>query len=54
MIKQNISKWYIIGLAVILIIGCLMIAVGSTWARYRTDYTGNVKFKVETDRKSVV
>lgn len=48
MIKQNISKWYIIGLAVILIIGCLMIAVGSTWARYRTDYTGNVKFKVET------
>lgn len=47
MIKQNISKWYIVGLTAMLVIGCLIVAVGSTWSRYRTDYTGNAMFKAD-------
>lgn len=35
--KQNISRWYLLGLAVILAAGCLMLSVGTAYARYRLD-----------------
>ena len=40
--QRNISRWYVLGLTALVVVGCLFLAVGSTWARYRTDYSGNV------------
>ena len=35
--KQNMSRWYTLGLAVMLAVGCLVMSVGVSWARYRTE-----------------
>lgn len=35
--KPNISRWYALGTAVLLMTVCMLLAVGTTFARYRTD-----------------
>lgn len=46
--KQNISRWYLLGLTVILIAGALLISVGTTLARYRVDQEKNIQFTPRT------
>lgn len=43
--KPNMTRWYALGLAVVLMVGCLAMSVGVTWARYRTDVNGSVFFQ---------
>lgn len=43
--KPNMTRWYALGLAVILAVGGLVMSVGVTWARYRTDVNGSVFFQ---------
>ena len=54
MIKQNISKLYITGLIALLVVGCLIVSVGGTWARFRMDYTGNTTFKADVPASVVL
>lgn len=35
--KLNISRWYALGLAAVLVAASLLLAIGTTWARYRTE-----------------
>lgn len=42
--KLNISRWYALGLAVILAAGCLMLSVGNAYARYRLDRDRLIQF----------
>ena len=42
--KPNISRWYLLGLAAIITVGCLMISVGTTLARYRVDQEKEILF----------
>ena len=46
--KQNISRWYLLGLAAILTVGCLMVSVGTTLARFRVDNEKNILFEPKT------
>lgn len=43
--KPNMTRWYALGLAVILAVGGLVMSVGVTWARYRTDVNGSIFFQ---------
>lgn len=49
--KPNISQWYLLGLAAILVVGCLTVAVGTTFARYRDEITQLVSFQVRQFNK---
>lgn len=42
--KQNISRWYALGLALILMAGCLLVSVGTAYARYRLDSESLIPF----------
>lgn len=42
--KQNISRWYALGLAAVLVISSLILATGIALARYRTEYKETIKF----------
>ena len=42
--KQNISRWYLLGLAMILMAGCLIASTGIAYARYRTDGERKIMF----------
>lgn len=44
--KLNISTWYSLGLAVVLVIFCLILSTGVTWARYRSEVSKDIHFKV--------
>lgn len=44
--KLNISTWYSLGLAVVLLVVCLILSTGVTWARYRSEVSKNIYFKV--------
>lgn len=46
--KQNISRWYLLGLAAILTVGCMMVSVGTTLARYRVDNEKTILFEPKT------
>ena len=35
--KPNISRWYALGLAAVIVAGCLILSIGTTFARYRSD-----------------
>ena len=41
------SLWYSLGLGVLLCIAALVVSTGTTYARYRTERTGTVKFAVQ-------
>lgn len=43
--KLNISPRYFQGLAALLVIACLLLATGVTWARYRMEMDGSVYFE---------
>ena len=43
--KPNMTRWYAMGLTALLVVGCLVMAVGVTWARYRTDVMGSTVFQ---------
>lgn len=43
--KPNISRWYALGLAVVLVMGCLVMSVGVTWARYRTETNQSIFYQ---------
>lgn len=42
--KQNISRWYALGLAGVLTAGCMMLSVGTAYARYRLDSEKMISF----------
>lgn len=42
--KLNISRWSILGLAAILMAGCMMLSVGTAYARYRLDSERLIQF----------
>ena len=44
-IKPNISRWYTLGMAALFLAGCLLLGVGTTFARYRTDAQTGVIFE---------
>lgn len=46
--KPNMSPWYALGLAMILMVSALIMATGVTWARYRTEKEETIKFKART------
>lgn len=46
--KLHISKWCILGLAVLLLTGCLIVSVGVTSARYRSEAEGTVSYKADS------
>jgi len=43
--KLNISSRYSLGLAAVLVIFCLVVSTGVTWARYRTEVDESIHFK---------
>ena len=43
--KQNMSRWYLLGLAAILTAGCMLLSVGTTFARYRLDNDQDIEFE---------
>ena len=43
--KSNISRWYSLGLGALLVAGCLMLGIGTTFARYRTDAQTGILFE---------
>lgn len=43
--KQNISRWYALGLAALLVAGCLILSIGTTLARYRSDTEKAILFE---------
>lgn len=43
--KRNISQWYALGITALLMAGCMLLAVGSTLARYRTDSQQGILFE---------
>lgn len=43
--KQNISRWYALGLAMVLTAGCLIASTGIAYARYRTQGTREFLFE---------
>lgn len=43
--KQNISRWYALGLAAVLTAACLVLATGTVWARYRAVYDDTLTFQ---------
>lgn len=45
--EQNISRWYALGLAAILLTVSLVLATGTAWARYRTEYEETIKIKTQ-------
>lgn len=48
--KFNSSRWYALGLAVILMAGCMMLSIGRAFARYRLDSEVDIRF---TNRMAV-
>ena len=44
--KLNISSWYSLGLAVVLMVTCLLLSAGATFARYRSEVGKSIIFKV--------
>lgn len=46
--KQNISRWCILGLAAVLTAGCLMLSVGTAYARYGMDSERLIHFVSRT------
>lgn len=44
--KPNITQWYLLGLAAILVVGCLTMAAGTTFARYRDEIVKIIPFQV--------
>lgn len=44
--KPLLSRWYALGLAVLLTVGCLVMAVGVSWARYRTEADAKISVEV--------
>lgn len=44
--KMNIARWYALGLAVLLVVACLMIATGTSLARYRSEAVKSLQFEV--------
>ena len=46
--KQNISRWYMLGLAAILTAGCMLVSVGTAYARYRLDSERLIFFSSKT------
>lgn len=52
--KQNSSRWYVLGLALILAAGSLMAAVGTTFARYRLDSERLISFVNRTPAQVVL
>ncbi len=44
--KMNSTPWLKLGLAVVLVILCLVVATGNTFSRYRTEEGANVEFVV--------
>lgn len=46
--KQNISRWYILGLALVLAAGCMLLSVGTAFARYRMDSEEQIHFMPKT------
>lgn len=45
--KLNIGTWYRLGFAALAVIGCLLLAVGATFARYRTDSEADLALRVQ-------
>lgn len=45
--KLNISSWYSLGLAAILLVFSLTISTGAAWARYRTEASDGIRFDVK-------
>ena len=43
--KPNKIRWYALALTVLLAVGCLVMSVGVTWARYRTDMSAGIFFQ---------
>lgn len=43
--KPNISRWYVLGIAALLMTACLLLGVGTTLARYRTDSQAGILFE---------
>lgn len=43
--KLNISTWYSLGLAAVLVVFSLLVAIGTTWARYRTEKSEEIYFE---------
>ena len=46
--KQNISRWYQLGLAAVVLVSCLLISVGTAQARYQLDSERLIRFSPET------
>lgn len=46
--KLNIRTWCSLGLAVVLVIFCLVLSTGVTWARYRTDVSADLLFETRS------
>lgn len=44
--KQNISSWYSLGIAALLVVFCLVVSTGTTQARYRTEVSESIRFEV--------
>lgn len=44
--KSNISSWYSLGLAALLMVFCLVVSIGTTQARYRTEVSKSIHFDV--------
>lgn len=45
--KSNIGTWYRLGFAALAVIGCLMLAAGVSFARYRTDTVGGLAIQTQ-------
>lgn len=43
--KLHISPWYSLGLTVFLVILCMVVAIGTTWARYRAEGVSDIRFQ---------
>lgn len=52
--KKNISRWYALGLAGILAAGCMMLSVGTAYARYRVDREKWITFAPETAAQAAI
>lgn len=43
--KPNSARWGKLGLSAVLLTACLLLAVGTAWGRYRTDFRADLEFR---------
>lgn len=46
--KLHTASWYLLGLAALLLLGCVIGTVGSSFARYRSQVEGDIRFQARS------